>query len=280
MLKFICRSSSYVLWLLFCIVLFSILTLGLIIPFYLVFIIIAILPSAEELWRVVNGIRPLRIFAEKERLQPLLKEVYVTYRKYRKETHTQDIQLHIQESMEINAFAFGRETLVLTKGAIDLLGDDELKGLIAHELWHFHNYDTLVALFSWVANFPMVFLMKKLHRINDSLEAGITKFLFNVVFIVFRFIEFIGDLILMRQSRYQETLADALAMKMGYGKELTGALIQIYQISMEKPKSITEMLKATHPPITERIDLLETYMYQSQLKELNRATCITDYWEM
>ena len=261
MFKGVFNSWAYILWYVFYVVLFTILTIGVIIPVYIVFFLLAFSPVAEQLWRWVSGIRPLRIRAEKERLITLWEEVWSAYaqeEKGRNIKHTRNIRLYIQETMNINAFAFGRETLVLTKGSIDLLSDEALKGLIAHELAHFHSYDTMRALFAYVANFPMSFLMKKLRQINSTLNDGFMRFIFVIIFSVFRFIEFIGDLILMQHSREQEYQADMLALKWGYGEELAGALIQIYQISMEKPKTIDEMVRATHPPITKRIEKLET----------------------
>jgi len=246
------------IWYAFYFVLFSILTVGLIIPFYVIFLLIALMPVSENLWRWVNGIRPLRLASEKERLTPLLEEVYESYLKKVTKSHAKRVGLFIQESMSINAFAFGRETLVLTKGSIDLLSDEALKGLIAHELAHFHNHDTKRALFAYVANFPMSFLMKKLRQIDSTLKDGLFRFLFGIIFGFFRLMEFIGDLILMHHSRQQEYKADALALRYGYGEELAGVLIQLYQISMEKPKSVGEMLKATHAPITKRIERLES----------------------
>jgi len=82
-----------------------------------------------------------------------------------------------------------------------------------------------------------------------------------VIFAYFRFFEFVGDLILMYHIRSQEYSADTLALKWGYGEELAGVLIQIYQISLEKPKSIGEMIRSTHPPITKRIEQLETILH-------------------
>jgi len=241
--------------------LFASFTLGAIIPFYLFFIFLAFLPISEKLWRWVTGIRPLRIKAEKERLIPLFEEVYKAYSKGKKSRHTKNIKLYIQESMSINAFAFGRETLVLTKGSIDMLSDEELKGIMAHELAHFHNYDAIGALFAYVANLPMTLLMKKLRQINSRLDDGIVKFFFNAIFLFFRLIEFAGDIIVMYHSRRREYGADSLALKWGYGEELAGALIHMYQISMEKPKSIGEMVRSTHPPITKRIEALEDILY-------------------
>jgi len=258
--KGIFDSWAYVIWYAFYLGLFSLLTLGAIIPLYMLLLFMGFLPVSERLWRWVSGIRPLRLRAEKMRLIPLFEEVYDAYLKEEKETRAKKIKLHIQESMSINAFAFGRETLVLTKVSIDLLSDEALKGLMAHELAHFHNYHTRRALFAYIINLPFSLLMTKLRKIDSSLS-GFLRFFFNIFFAVFRLIEFAGDLILMHHSRKQEFRADMSAMSWGFGEELTGVLIQLYQISMEKPKSVKEMLKATHPHITKRIERLETVLY-------------------
>ena len=212
------------IWYAFYFILFSILTVGLIIPFYVIFLLIAFSPASEKLWCWVNGIRPLRLASEKERLIPLLEEVYKAYSKKVKKKNAKNAKLFIQESMSINAFAFGNETLVLTKGSIDLLSCEALKGLIAHELAHFHNLDTKRALFAYVVNFPMSFLMKKLRQIDSTLKDGLFRFLFGMIFAFFRLMEFIGDLVLMYHSRQREYEADSLAEKWGYGEELAGVL--------------------------------------------------------
>jgi len=258
--KGIFDSWAYIIWYAFYLVLFSFLTFGAIIPLYALLLFLGFLPVAEKLWRWVSGIRPLRLRAEKERLIPLFEEVYFSYLKEEKETTAKNIKLYVQETMNINAFAFGHETMVLTKGSIDLLSDDALKGLIAHELAHFHNYDTRRALFAYITNLPFSLFMQKLRQIDSSIS-GVLRFFFNIFFTFFRLIEFIGDLILMHHSRQSEYQADDLAFKWGFGEELAGVLIQIYQISMEKPKSIREMIKATHPHVTKRIERLEDTLY-------------------
>jgi len=216
MLETILGSWLYLIWLVFYFILIGFLTLGFSAPFYLLFFALALLPKSERIWRWVTGIRPLRIRAEKERLIPLLEEVRNScHVKKKRKRQIQNINIYIQESMSINAFAFGRETLVLTKGSVDLLSDDALKGLIAHELGHFYNYDAMTTLFVYIANFPLIWLMKQLRKIDDILGSGLGRLLFSIIFAFFRFIEFLGDLILMHRSRAQEYKADALALKWG-----------------------------------------------------------------
>jgi len=261
-LKHVLGSWVHLVWFGFYFLLFGILTGGSIIIFYAIFLMLAFSNAGERLWRWVSGIRPLRLNAERERLIPLFDEVYDEYKTNtrRINRYRHQINLYIQETMDINAFAFGKETLVLTKGSIDLLSDEAIKGLMAHELAHFHNGDTARSLFAYVANLPLSMLMKKLRKIDSTLESGFIRFVFSIFFAIFRFIEFLGDLILMRHSREQEYKADMLALEWGCGEELAGALIQLYQISMEKPKAVKDMLLASHPPLTMRIEWLEAIL--------------------
>lgn len=254
----------YIVWFIFYFILFSVLTFGVAIPFYLVTVPLAFSPLAEKLWRKVSGVRPLRINREKDCLLPLFKEVYegaITEAPYL----SKGIKLYIKEDMSINAFAFGKSTLVLTRGSIELMDDDCLKGFIAHEFGHFSNFDTTANLFATVSNLFMSVIMKKLTDIKNGYDEkeglgifqSLFKFLFDVIYYFFRGIQFLGDLILMHISRQHEYMADIFALDSGYGESLVNALLQIYDISVEKPKSVKEQMKSSHPHVTLRIELLE-----------------------
>jgi len=268
--NFISNNKAYIVWYIFYFLFFWGLTYFLIIPLllYIISFLIAITPIAESFWRVCSGVRPLRLRQEKNRLQPLFDDVYSESASRLKKL-PKKINLYIQENMDINAFAFGRRTLVLTRGSIELLSDDCLKGLIAHELGHFANGDTVVSLFTTVCNLPMSLLMKwltdtkksfnKIER--DNLFVFLLRTVFDFIYYIFKGIEFIGDLIVMHTRRKSEYQADLLALKCGLGMELADVLIQIYQVSVSKPESVKGQLKSTHPHITKRIERLESILY-------------------
>ena len=226
---------------------------------YLISILFAFSGVGEGLWRTLSGVRPLRLNKEKARLLPLFKEVYEEAVKA-DERLPRNIRLYIKEDMGINAYAFGTETLVLTRGSICLLSDDCIKGLIAHEFGHFSHLDTVVSLFMTIANFYYSFLMVKLEKIKtrfDNSRGSIFSFLLGIIYWIFKSIQNLSNLLLMNENRKQEYEADNFAVKSGFGDELATALIDIYEISGSKPQTVKEMLNSSHPPITKRIERIE-----------------------
>ena len=109
-------NGAYVRWFLFYFFFFSFFTAGIAIPVYIITVMIAFSKTAEKLWRKVSGVRPLRLKSEKSRLLPLFKEVYTGAFEANPDL-SKGIKLYIKEDMNINAFAFGKETLVLTRGS-------------------------------------------------------------------------------------------------------------------------------------------------------------------
>ena len=53
--------------------------------------------------------------------------------------------------MIVNAFALGRNTIVVTRGIMSALSDEEIKGVLAHEFAHIVNKDTQIAMLVTVA---------------------------------------------------------------------------------------------------------------------------------
>jgi len=254
----------YVAWFLFYFVFFSIITAGLAIPVFIITVIIAFSKRAENLWRKVSGVRPLRLRSEKERLLPLFKEVYTKAVEADADL-SKAVKLYIKEDMSINAFAFGQSTLVLTRGSLELLNDECLKGFIAHELGHFSHGDTKAILLATVSNYFMsriiLGLTDKVNHYEHENERGIIVGIVKAIYRIFKAIDFIGEVILKRTSRRNEFLADGFALKSGFGEDLTKVLIEIYSMSISKPQSVKEQLKSTHPDITLRIERLEEALY-------------------
>jgi len=257
------KLGGYVFGFIFYFLFFAIITFGIAIIFFIILIPLAFTPMAENLWCKISGVRPLRLRKERERLIPLYKEVYQGAVKADPKL-SKKIRLYIKEDMGINAFAFGRKTLVLTRGSLELLNDNCLKGLIAHEFGHFSNCDTKAQLLMSFGNLPLTFIVNKLYDLKNrydekskSFTMGGLKVLCDILYIPFKLVQSIGDFILRFISRRREYMADSFAIKSGFGEEIAEVLNEIYSISFSKPQSIKEQIKSTHPPITLRIQKVE-----------------------
>ena len=255
----------YLMWVIFYVYLFAYLTGGLTRYLFIVTILLALSPTSEKVWRILSGVRPLRLKKEKERLFPLFKTVYLSAVKQNPNL-SKKIRLYIKEDMSINAFAFGKNTLVLTRGSLELLNDECLKGLMAHEFGHFSHKHTEAILFATVGNLPMAFLTKLLTDIRNCINnnrqrlsffAWLLLIPFDLIYFACKALELSGNIILMYSSRKNEYRADEFARHIGFGREITDALLEIYSTSISKPQSVWEMFNATHPHITSRIEKLE-----------------------
>jgi heat shock protein HtpX len=181
-----------------------------------------------------------------------------------------------------NAFATGRgpgkSAVCATTGLLEIMGDDELQGVFAHELGHIKNYDIRVnmiafALTAVVSLIADVILHMTWFRSNDR-EGNNNNQLFLILGIVAAILApLIATMIQLAVSRRREYLADATsALTTRYPEGLVSALQKIAHAGSTLRRQNTATahmffanpLKAhslaglfsTHPPIEERIERL------------------------
>lgn len=196
-------------------------------------------------------------------------------------------KIYIIDDPAINAFATGRNpklaSIAITTGAIQKLENEELEGVVAHELSHVSNYDirfmTLVAVMvgaiSILAN---IFLRSRFmfggRRGGDREGGGQLMAIFMIIGIVLAILSpIIAELIKLAISRRREYLADASgALLTRYPEGLARALEKIGQenMPMQRASQATahlflanplrsrsfSKLFATHPPLEDRINKL------------------------
>lgn len=204
-------------------------------------------------------------------------------------------KLFIIESGALNAFASGLNeknySVTITRGLMDTLDDDELEGVIAHELMHIRNKDVrlLVVSLIFVGIFSLAiqilfrsFLyggMRGSSRKNDKDGGGAGMLIILAVSVVAYILSLLFKLALSRKREY---MADSGAAQMTKNpKALAGALRKIsgnHTIDGVKSDDIKEMfienspeegsmgflgglggLFSTHPPIEKRIKVLEQF---------------------
>jgi heat shock protein HtpX len=187
-----------------------------------------------------------------------------------------------------NAFATGRNprhaSVAVTQGLMQLMNDDELEGVIAHELSHVRNYDiltssiaaTIAGAVTWLAymgRWAAIFGGFGGGRDNDD-GGGWAAIL--MLFLA----PFAAMLLQLGISRQREYQADASGAKMvGYPNGLISALEKLGAYNQRIPMDISpstsslcivqplagrEMfsrLFSTHPPLTERIARLRSMTF-------------------
>jgi len=191
-------------------------------------------------------------------------------------------KLYIIPENQINAFATGRNpqnsAIAVTQGALSKLENEELEGVLAHELSHIGNRDILVSTIAVVLAGIISILSDFFLRITfwgrgsrDRNNSGI----FLLIGIVLALLAPIGAMLIqLAISRKREFLADATgALLTRYPEGLARALEKIQKDTTPmriasdatahlwinnpfKKLSGFHKLFMTHPPIEERIKAL------------------------
>ena len=197
-------------------------------------------------------------------------------------------KLYIIESDALNAFASGINektfAVTLTRGIINTLNDEELEGVIAHELTHIRNRDVrllivtivFVGIFATIADFALRMVLNgsmssSRSRKNDK---GGGALVLLIILLVAGAIYFLSILFKLALSRSREYMADAGAVELTRNSlALASALKKISGHSTIREVQNDEVkelfidykaqgffsLFATHPPIEKRIQVLEQY---------------------
>jgi heat shock protein HtpX len=160
-------------------------------------------------------------------------------------------KIYIIEDPAINAFATGRKpelsSIAITRGAIEKLQNEELEGVIAHELSHIKNYDilfmTLVAvLVGAIVLLSDMFIRSQFLRGGDNKKGNTPLLIVGIVLAILSPI--ITELIRLAISRKREYLADASSCLLTrYPGGLAGALEKIKQENLP----VKKVSKATAP---------------------------------
>lgn len=200
-------------------------------------------------------------------------------------------KLNIIDDDSLNAFASGVSersyAISLSKGIINKLNDEELEGVLAHELSHIKNRDVRLLIISIIFVGIFAFLAEMAFRSlrfagsgkksKDSKGSGA---IILVVIVVTAIAYFLSILLRFGISRKREYLADAGAADITKKPHaLANALRKISAdpfieavesrdvaqlfIGNPKPsvhKASWDNMFATHPPIEKRIELLEQFV--------------------
>ncbi len=194
-------------------------------------------------------------------------------------------EVGIYPSSEINAFATGptrsRSLVAVSQGLLDGMTQEELEGVLAHEVSHIANGDMVtMALLQGVVNAFVMFLSRVLafaiaqaFRGDKDRDRGLSR---GSVWMIQLFLEFLfmilGSMLLAWFSRYREYRADAGGARLAGREAMIGALERLQKtvesVDLQAQPSVQAMkisgrrsailsLFATHPPLEDRIARLK-----------------------
>jgi heat shock protein HtpX len=191
-------------------------------------------------------------------------------------------RIYLLDDSSMNAFATGRNpkhaAVVVTRGLLEKLTVEEVKGVVAHELAHIRNWDTLLmtavsvlaGLISIIGD--IYWRSQIISRASNRDRSGIMGYL-SLAFAVFA--PLTAFLIQMAISRHREYLADATGSVLA--NNAAGLSASLEKISRDRRPlpymshatahlcfsnplqegGLLDRLFSTHPPIADRIARLE-----------------------
>ncbi len=187
-------------------------------------------------------------------------------------------KVYIMRDSAPNAFATGRDpnhsAVCVTSGLLEIMNDQELEGVLAHEMGHVKNYDIRVAMFAFALVAAVALLADIMLRMSWFSDEDNNNSIFFIIGIVAAIIApIVASLIQLAVSRQREFLADATgALTTRYPEGLASALEKIEQTGSVLKKQNTSTahfffanplkghsvanLFSTHPPIEERVKRL------------------------
>jgi heat shock protein HtpX len=195
-------------------------------------------------------------------------------------------RLYIIETEEMNAYASGIDqksyAITVTRGLLDALNKQELEAVLGHELTHIVDRDCrlmiVVVVFVGMISFLAQLLWRGLRVVSFSRMRGKSGAAAGIMLLIAAVVMVVGYLLALvlrfALSRRRELLADAGSVELTKNPDaLISALVKISknplvphvptevrQMFIENPESGWGLggLFATHPPIAERIRILES----------------------
>ena len=265
-------------------------------------IIVAIglfLPPFSWIAHLLQGERKPSV-GEAEYIEPLLEELCT-----RSGVSRNTLTLRMRTDEDINAFASGINHITIYTGALSGLDERHLLGVLAHELGHLRNRDTIYLTITYAMDRLGQLILNLVILLNGALNILA---LIPIVNIVIRIIQIVLLVMIAAveyvlrlpkwityyfDSRRREYAADAYAVSIGLGRELREGLVALglatEQIGMLETGELYDRestgffsrLFITHPKMIKRIQRIDEGIEVYELKQsllwdrmLRKSKCI------
>jgi Zn-dependent protease with chaperone function len=225
----------------------------------LALLLVWLIARYEGDWLRLRGYRRLSI-DETRRVSPLLQQVAA-------EMGVPDLPRFAMVDLDIPSAWTHMRHIVLSKGLLDTLNDQELTAVLAHELHHWARGDSVAQRFLWSCAFPIVLIYNAAKYISgyrlptSATGVGQAWRLVPIIawafawpsYLLIRFAITPAAMTGMRQAEYD---ADAAAVSIGRGPDLISALRKLSAFEGGRT-GWEQALTRTHPPTALRIEAME-----------------------
>lgn len=195
-------------------------------------------------------------------------------------------KIYIIEDSAPNAFATGRDpqhaSVAVTTGLLEIMNDQELEAVMAHEMGHVQNYDIRLSmivfgLVSIIGLISDLFFRISWSFNDDNDNRNPIFFVIGLVAVILAPIvatmvqlamsrqrEYLADASGCMTTRHPEGLIDALKKLKDYGKPMrrqSSSTAHMFFTNPLSSKSFSRLF-STHPPLEDRIKRLENNQYK------------------
>lgn len=215
--------------------------------------------------KIFNHFTPLEDGSLKQKLTALLE-------KYGYQVKTIDVMDASRRTTRSNAYftGFGKmKTIVLYDTLLEVMDEDEVCAVFAHEMGHGLHKDTLknqlLSLVNIVVMAVLLWLTVRTPGVFESFGFAGVNYGFAMLLLVLAELPVfqpLSGLVMNGVSRRAEYRADQQAVQDGYGKPLSSALKKLSKENFAdlSPAKLLVKLVYSHPPLSERLAAIEAEM--------------------
>ncbi len=227
--------------------------------------LIALSPIGEAYVRMKEKVERVDRTPDTAGVYMIFDEVYAEAKKQSKFVGNK-IKLYYKDTDEVNAYALGHRTVIITRGLINNMDADMIRGVLAHEFGHIASGDSDLKLGISVSN-GILWLATIAFNLIIVLIAGLVAILsekagnwlsvlgITIVTLIYTIWVKLGMLLVNATSRKDEYAADAFAVDCGYGNHLYAALDALDGVKTKS--SFFSLLASTHPDTVDRLKAIQ-----------------------
>ena len=227
--------------------------------------LIALSPIGEAYVRMKEKVERVDRTPDTAGVYMIFDEVYAEAKKQSKFVGNK-IKLYYKDTDEVNAYALGHRTVIITRGLINNMNADMIRGVLAHEFGHIASGDSDLKLGISVSN-GILWLATIAFNLIIVLIAGLVAILsekagnwlsvlgITIVTLIYTIWVKLGMLLVNATSRKDEYAADAFAVDCGYGNHLYAALDALDGVKTKS--SFFSLLASTHPDTVDRLKAIQ-----------------------